>query len=95
MEILYILTVIVLAVAFMLFKKSEEKLNFLYELFQNGKGKSQKEIMAFFLPMMKKAKSQNLDFTPNEISTCIQAIKKHSTPEELSRIDKLLQRQQQ
>lgn len=74
---------------------SEEKLNFLYELFQNGKGKSQKEIMAFFLPMMKKAKSQNLDFTPNEISTCIQAIKKHSTPEELSRIDKLLQRQQQ
>lgn len=74
---------------------SEEKLNFLYELFQNGKGKSQKEIMAFFLPMMKKAKSQNLDFTPNEISTCIQAIKKYSTPEELSRIDKLLQRQQQ
>ena len=74
---------------------SEEKLNFLYELFQNGKGKSQKEIMAFFLPMMKKAKSQNLDFTPNEISTCIQAIKKHSTREELSRIDKLLQRQQQ
>ena len=69
---------------------SADKLNFLSGLFQEGKGKSQKEMMAFFVPMMKKAKAENLNFTPAEISACIQAIKKHSTPEELTQIDKLL-----
>ncbi len=69
---------------------SADKLDFLASLFQEGKGKTQKEMMAFFLPMMKKAKAANLNFTPAEISACIQAIKKHSTPEELSQIDKLL-----
>lgn len=67
-----------------------DKLDFLSGLFQEGKGKTQKEMMAFFLPMMKKAKAANLNFTPTEIAACIQAIKKHSTQEELSQIDKLL-----
>ncbi len=69
---------------------SPEKLKFLSQLFVEGKGKSQKEMMAFFLPMMKKAKAENLSFTQTEISACIQAIKKHSTPEELNQIDKLM-----
>lgn len=69
---------------------SPAKLNFLSQLFVEGKGKSQKEMMAFFLPMMKKAKAENLSFTQSEITACIQAIKKHSTPEELSQIDKLM-----
>lgn len=70
-----------------------DKLKFLSQLFIEGKGKSQKEMMAFFLPMMKKAKAENLSFTQAEISACIQAIKKHSTPEELSQIDKLMAQQ--
>lgn len=72
---------------------SADKLDFLSRLFREGKGKSQKEMMAFFLPMMKKAKAENLNFTPVEISACIQAIKKHSTREELAQIDKLLKQQ--
>lgn len=72
---------------------SADKLDFLSRLFREGKGKSQKEMMAFFLPMMKKAKAENLNFTPAEISACIQAIKKHSTREELAQIDKLLKQQ--
>ncbi len=67
-----------------------DKLKFLSQLFVEGKGKSQKEMMAFFLPMMKKAKAENLSFTQAEIAACIQAIKKHSTPEELNQIDKLM-----
>ena len=69
---------------------SPEKLHFLSQLFIEGKGKSQKEMMAFFLPMMKKAKAENLSFTQGEIASCIQAIKKHSTPQELSQIDKFM-----
>ena len=72
---------------------SPAKLDFLSTLFLEGKGKSQKEIMAFLMPMMKKAKAENLSFTQAEISACIQAIKKHSTQEELTQIDKLLAQQ--
>ena len=72
---------------------SADKLDFLSRLFREGKGKSQKEMMAFFLPMMKKAKAENLNFTQAEISACIQAIKKHSSQEELAQIDKLLKQQ--
>ncbi|MBR4085124.1 MAG: hypothetical protein IKK33_12675 [Lachnospiraceae bacterium] len=69
---------------------SKEKLNFLSKLFVEGKGKSQKEMMAFFLPMIKKAKAENLSFTQSEISACIQAIKNHSTQDELNQINKLM-----
>lgn len=68
----------------------QKKLEFLSRLFTDGKGKSQKEMMSFFIPMMKKAKEENLTFQQSEITACIQAIKKYSTQEELKNIDKLL-----
>lgn len=71
---------------------SPEKLSFLSGLFAEGKGKSQKEIMSFFLPMMKKAKAENLTFTQSEVSACIQAIRKYSSAEERNRIDSLLKK---
>lgn len=71
---------------------SPAKLLFLSKLFEEGKGKSQKEMMSFFLPMMKKAKAENLTFTQSEISACIQAIKKYSSEEELNQIDALLKK---
>ena len=68
----------------------EKKLEFLGEMFAEGHGKSQKEMMAFFMPMMKKARAENLTFTPQEINAAIAAIKKHSSEEELKQIDKIL-----
>ena len=38
----------------------EKKMRFLEELFTSGHGKSQKEMMAFLMPMMKKAKQEGL-----------------------------------
>lgn len=70
----------------------QKKLDFASELFQSGHGKSQKELMAFILPMMKRAKAENLTFTQNELNACILAIKKHSTPEELNQIDSILKK---
>lgn len=71
----------------------QAKLDFLSRLFEEGRGKtSQKEMMAFLLPLMKRAKVENLTFTQAEINNCIQAIKKHSTQEELSQIDNILQK---
>lgn len=68
----------------------QKKLDFAAELFANGHGKSQKDMMRIVLPMMKRAKAENLTFSQAELNACIQAIKKHSTPEELEKIEEIL-----
>lgn len=68
----------------------QKKLDFLGEMFKEGHGKSQKEMMAFMMPMMKRAKQENLSFTPQEMNAAIAAIRKYSTDEELAQIDKIL-----
>ncbi len=68
----------------------QKKLDFAAQLFTKGHGKSQKEMMQLILPMMKRAKAENLTFTQAEINACIQAIKKYSTEEELKKFDKLM-----
>lgn len=70
----------------------EKKLLFLGQMFSEGQGKNQKEMMSFLMPMLKKAKQENLTFTPQEMSAAIAAIKKHSTEEELKQIDKILEK---
>ncbi len=67
-----------------------KKLDFLGKLFKEGHGKSQKEMMAYLMPMMRKAKQERLIFTPQEMQAAINAIKKHSTEEELKKIDNIL-----
>lgn len=68
----------------------KEKLDFLGRLFSEGHGKSQKEMMAYLMPMMAQAKKENLSFSPQEMNAAIAAIKKYSTKDELSQIDKIL-----
>ena len=70
----------------------EKKLQFVEQLFAKGHGKSQKEMMAYLMPMMKKAKAENLTFTPQEMNAAIAAIRKHSSKEELKQIDKILEK---
>lgn len=68
----------------------QKKLDFVGKLFSEGHGKNQKDMMAYLMPMMRKAKQEHLTFTPQEMNAAISAIKKHSTKEELSKIDKIL-----
>lgn len=70
----------------------QKKLDFLGEMFRDGHGKNQKEMMAFIMPMMKRAKQENLTFTPQEMNAAIAAIKKHSTAEELQQIENILKK---
>lgn len=70
----------------------QKKLDFAAELFANGHGKSQKDMMRIVLPMMKRAKEQNLTFSQTELNSCIQAIKKHSTKEELEKIEEIMRK---
>lgn len=68
----------------------EKKLKFLGEMFASSQGKSQKELMSMMMPMMQKAKKENLTFTPQEMNAAIAAIRKHSSQEELQKIDQIL-----
>lgn len=70
----------------------DAKLKFLSQLFEKGHGKSQKEMMTMIVPMIKKAKQENLTFTPQEMNAAIAAIRKHSSAEELKQIDKILEK---
>ncbi|HBA48614.1 MAG TPA: hypothetical protein DCZ91_12615 [Lachnospiraceae bacterium] len=70
----------------------EKKLKFVEELFAKGHGKSQKEIMAFAMPLLKKAKQENLTFTPQEMNAAVAAIRRHSSKEELTQIDRILEK---
>lgn len=71
---------------------SPKKLDFLQKMFQESHGKSQKEMMAFMMPMMKQAKQENLTFTPAEMNAAISAIKKNSTKEEVEKMDQILKK---
>ena len=72
---------------------SPKKLAFLSQIFMEGQGKNnQKDMMTFLMPLMKKAKAENLTFSQSEISACIQAIKKHATTEENNQIDSILKK---
>ncbi len=73
----------------------QRKLQFLEQLFAQGRGKNQKEMMAYLMPMMKRAKQENLAFTPQEMNAAITAIRKYSSQEELTQIDKLLEKNRQ
>lgn len=70
----------------------EKKLDFLSRMFEESRGKSQKDLMLALLPMMNRAKQENLNFTPQEMTAAIAAIKKHSSQEELQQIDSILEK---
>lgn len=70
----------------------KEKLDFLSKLFQQGSGKSQRDLMRDVLPLLKEGKEKGLTFTKEEASAAISAIRKHSVPEEISKIDELLRK---
>lgn len=69
-----------------------KKLAFLEKMFTQGHGKSQKEMLAFIMPMIQNARKEHLTFTPQEVNSAIAAIKKYSSREELEKINKILEK---
>lgn len=70
----------------------QRKLDFLGKMFMESRGKNQKQMMSYIMPLMKKARAEKLTFSQGEINACIQAIKNHSTQEELEKIDTILKK---
>lgn len=70
----------------------QEKLEFLSELFSQGHGKSQKEMMALLLPAMRRARKEHLTFTAAEVQAAVTAIKKYSSDKERAQIENILRK---
>lgn len=70
----------------------EKKLDFLGEIFAESQGKSQRELMMSLMPMMSRARQENLSFSPQEMGAAIAAIRKYSSEEELRQIDNILEK---
>lgn len=68
------------------------KLEFLSSLVTGGKGKSQKELMSFFMLRMKEARQADISFSKDEVAHVIEAIRLHSTREELEKMNEIMKK---
>lgn len=68
------------------------KLVFLEKLFFESKEKKQNELLPFFLSVLNMSKSENISFTDDEIDRIIKVVKTNSTPQEVTKINYILQK---
>lgn len=68
-----------------------KKIQFLQMLFFEGNKLSEKERLPFFLSIATRAKKDKISFSDDEVERIVQVLKKNSTPQELKKIDQILQ----
>lgn len=66
------------------------KLEFLQALvFESGTLKKE-QLLPFLMAVAKRGQEKNVSFTEEEITAIVTVIKKHASPEELSKIEKVM-----
>lgn len=65
------------------------KLDFLQSLVFESQSLTKEQMLPFIMSVAKKGKDNHISFSSEEVATITEAIRKHSTPEELDKIDKL------
>ena len=68
------------------------KLDFLQKLVFEMNGLKDKEKLPFLLALANRARKENISFSSEEMETIIATLKKYSTPEEVRRMDMMLQK---
>lgn len=66
------------------------KLEFMQKLVFELYNLSEKERLPFLLALAGRAKKENISFTAEEVERIITVVKKHSTPEEVKKMDQVL-----
>lgn len=66
------------------------KLDFLQALVFENRNKSQKEMLPVLMNVVKMSREQNISFSDDEMHAIIEALEKHSTPEELKMMHKIM-----
>lgn len=67
----------------------KNKLDMLQSLASQGAGKSSSELMQFLLSAQTQGKNSGMNFSDQEVSAVIQALKAGKSPQEASRIDRI------
>lgn len=67
------------------------KLDFLQTLVFENRNKSQKEMLPVLMNVVKMSREQNISFSDDEMQSIISALEKHSTPEELKMMHKIME----
>ncbi|HKM05242.1 MAG TPA: hypothetical protein VJZ04_11770 [Lachnospiraceae bacterium] len=66
------------------------KLEFLQKMVFDGKNLTQKEMLPFLLSITKFGKDNNIQFSKEEMDAIVLVLRKHSTPEEINKINKIM-----
>lgn len=66
------------------------KLEFMQKLVFELYSLSEKERLPFLLALAGRAKKENISFTQQEVENIITVVKKHSSPEEVKKMDQVL-----
>lgn len=67
------------------------KLDFLQALVFENRNKSQKEMLPVLMNVVKMSREQNISFSDEEMQAIVTALEKHSTPEELKMMHKIME----
>ncbi|MCI6553579.1 MAG: hypothetical protein MR430_08630 [Lachnospiraceae bacterium] len=67
-----------------------EKLEFLQLLVFEGQKLSKEQLVPFLMSVAQKGKSRNISFDDGEIDAIVTVLRKHSSPEEIEKINKLM-----
>ena len=68
----------------------QEKLLFLQKLVFESAGLSRKELLPFLMALAQRGRNAQIAFTKEETEAVITAIRKHSTPEEILKMDQIM-----
>ena len=72
---------------------SKEKLLLINSFLADTSKMSQKEMMMFIMNIIKKCKEQNISFSKEEMKQIMEVVRKHATPDEIAKIDKVMKMQ--
>ncbi len=72
---------------------SKDKLMLINSFLTDTSRMSQKEMMMFIMNVVKKCKEQNIQFSKEEMEQIMTVVKKHATPDEITKIDKVMKMQ--
>lgn len=66
------------------------KLQFLQALVFESSNLKKEQMLPFLIAVMKRGKEKNVSFSEDEISAIVAVLRKSATPEELSKIEKIM-----
>ena len=67
------------------------KLEFLQIMLFESRKLKQEEMLPFFMLVIKVSREKNITFTEAEMDSILEVLKEHSSPEELTRINQIMQ----